>query len=374
VQSSHGGLADIKRQVKASQFKRWAHGHTLVASSGKMGRMINLSVLDLAPIAEGDTAAQALRNTLDLAQHAEAAGYRRYWLAEHHNMEGLACSATAVLIGYVAAGTKTITLGSGGIMLPNHAPLVVAEQFGTLATLYPGRIELGLGRAPGTDQPTMRALRRTLAHADADSFPQDVLELQSYLAPAQPNQTVRAIPGIGTEVPIWILGSSLYGAQLAAHFGMPYAFASHFAPDALLQALDIYRATYKPSARWPRPHAMVAVNVVAASSNEEAAFHFTSLQQRFLGMRRGIRGPLPKPVAGMDGLWSDNERQSVEQMLMASAVGGPDRVVAQLNHILSLTRADELIVAGAVFDHAVRVRSYEILADLRGRLAVVAQA
>ncbi len=339
-----------------------------------MPSMIDLSVLDLAPIVEGGTTAQALRNTLNLAQHAEAAGYKRYWLAEHHTMEGLACSATAVLIGHVAGGTKTIQVGSGGIMLPNHAPLVVAEQFGTLATLYPGRIELGLGRAPGTDQPTMRAMRRTLAHADVDSFPQDVMELQSYLGPPQPGQQVRAIPGAGTEVPIWILGSSLYGAQLAAHLGLPYAFASHFAPDALLQALDVYRATYQPSTRWPRPHAMVAVNVVAAGSDEEAAFHFTSIQQRFLGMRRGVRGPLPKPVASMDGLWSESERQGVEQMLMVSAVGGPERVVAQLNHILALTQANELIIAGAMFDHAVRVRSYEILAGLRSRLTRVPAA
>ncbi len=334
--------------------------------------MIELSILDLAPIAEGSNAAQAIRNSVDLARHAEAAGYRRYWLAEHHNMEGLACSATAVLIGHVAGATQTIKVGSGGIMLPNHAPLVVAEQFGTLATLYPGRIELGLGRAPGTDQPTMRALRRTLAHADEDGFPRDVLELQAYLAPPQPGAMVRAIPGVGTEVPIWILGSSLYGAQLAAHFGLPYAFASHFAPDALLQALQVYRATYKPSARWPKPQAMVAVNVVAAATDEEAAFHFTSIQQRFLGMRRGVRGPLPPPVANMDALWSPLERQGVEQMLVCSAVGGPDRVVAQLNHILAQTQADELIVAGAVFDHAARVRSYEILADLRGRLSAPA--
>jgi luciferase family oxidoreductase group 1 len=333
-----------------------------------MRPMINLSVLDLAPIVEGGTAAQALRHTLDLAQHAEAAGYTRFWLAEHHNMDGLACSATAVLIGHVAGGTESIKVGSGGIMLPNHAPLVVAEQFGTLATLYPGRIELGLGRAPGTDQPTMRAMRRTLSHAHEDSFPQDVLELQSYLGPAQPGQQVRAIPGMGTEVPIWILGSSLYGAQLAAHFGLPYAFASHFAPDALLQALDIYRATYRPSTRWPKPHAMVAVNVVAASTDEEADFHFTSIQQRFLGMRRGVRGPLPRPVASMEGLWSASERQSVEHMLSISAVGGPGRVVTRLNHILAQTGADELIVAGAVFDHAARVRSYEILADLRAQL------
>ena len=336
-----------------------------------MRLMIDLSVLDLAPIAEGSTAAEAISHTVDLARHAETAGYRRYWLAEHHNMEGLACSATAVLIGHVAGSTKTIKVGSGGIMLPNHAPLVVAEQFGTLATMYPGRIELGLGRAPGTDQPTMRALRRTLAHADEDSFPQDVMELQAYLAPAQAGQMVRAIPGMGTEVPIWILGSSLYGAQLAAHFGLPYAFASHFAPDALLQALQVYRATYKPSARWPRPRAMVAVNVVAAPTDEEAAFHFTSIQQRFLGMRRGIRGPLPRPVENMDALWSPQERLGVEQMLACSAVGGPDRVTAQLNHILTQTQADELIVAGAVYDHAARVRSYETLADLRSRLSVL---
>ncbi len=332
--------------------------------------MIDLSVLDLAPISEGSTAAEAIANTVDLARHAEAAGYKRYWLAEHHNMEGLACSATAVLIGHVAGGTKTIKVGSGGIMLPNHAPLVVAEQFGTLATMYPGRIELGLGRAPGTDQPTMRALRRTLAHADKDSFPQDVMELQAYLGPGQAGQAVRAIPGMGTEVPIWILGSSLYGAQLAAHFGLPYAFASHFAPDALLQALQVYRATYEPSARWPKPQAMVAVNVVAAATDEEAAFHFTSIQQRFLGMRRGRRGPLPLPVASMDALWTEQERQTVERMLVCSAVGGPDRVLQQLGRILDATQADELIVAGAMHSHAARVRSYEILAELRSRLNV----
>jgi luciferase family oxidoreductase group 1 len=331
--------------------------------------MIELSVLDLAPIPEGHTAAEALANTLDLARAAEDAGYARYWLAEHHNMDGLACSATAVLIGHVAGGTKRITVGSGGIMLPNHAPLVVAEQFGTLATLYPGRIELGLGRAPGTDGPTMRALRRTLAQADEDGFPQDVLELQHYLGPARSGDTVRAIPGQGTEVPIWILGSSLYGAQLAAHFGLPYAFASHFAPDALLQALQVYRATYRPSARWPKPHALVAVNVVCAPSDEEAAFLFTSLQQRFLGMRRGLRGPLPRPVASMDALWSPAEREAVGRMLVCSAVGGPDRVRQRLNELLSATQADGLIVAGAVHDHAARVRSYRLLAGLREGLS-----
>ena len=336
--------------------------------------MMDLSVLDLAPIAEGDSAADALRNSLSLARHVEAHGYKRFWLAEHHNMDGLACSATAVLLGHIAGGTNSIRVGSGGIMLPNHAPLVVAEQFGTLATLYPGRIDLGLGRAPGTDQPTMRALRRTLANADEDRFPQDVLELQAYLAPAQPQQVVRAIPGMGTEVPIWILGSSLYGAQLAAHLGLPFAFASHFAPDMLLQALDIYRGTFRPSARWPRSHAMVAVNVVAAPTDDEAQYLFTSILQRFLGMRRGIRGPLPPPVRSMQGLWNDAERSTVERMLVASAVGGPDTVTQRLNDIIHTTGADELIVAGAVHDHSARLRSYEILADLRPRLQSPADA
>ena len=327
--------------------------------------MIDLSVLDLAPIVEGGSAADALRHTLDLAQHAEAWGYKRFWLAEHHNMDGLACSATAVLIGHIAGGTKSIRVGSGGVMLPNHAPLVVAEQFGTLATLYPGRIDLGLGRAPGTDQATMRALRRTLAGADEDRFPQDVLELQAYLGEAAPGQVVRAIPGTGTQVPIWLLGSSLYSAQLAAHLGLPFAFASHFAPDLLLQALEIYRATYRPSTRWPRPHAMVAVTVVAADTDEEAAYHFTSIQQRFLGMRRGQRGPLPRPVKSMDGLWSAAERTGVQQMLAASAVGGPETVARQLSQIIAATGANELIVAGAVHEHSARLRSYEILAGLQ---------
>ena len=335
--------------------------------------MIDLSVLDLAPIVEGGSAAEALRHTLDLAQHAEAWGYKRYWLAEHHNMDGLACSATAVLIGHIAGGTKTIRVGSGGVMLPNHAPLVVAEQFGTLATLYPGRIDLGLGRAPGTDQPTMRALRRTLAGAAEDRFPQDVLELQAYLGDEQGSQVVRAIPGTGTHIPIWLLGSSLYSAQLAAHLGLPFAFASHFAPDLLLQALEIYRATYRPSTRWPQPHAMVAVTVVAAATDEEAAYLFTSIQQRFLGMRRGQRGPLPKPVQSMDGLWSDTERAAVQQMLAASAVGGPATVTRQLSQIIAATGANELIVAGAVHAHSARLRSYEILAGLRQGLRPVMQ-
>ena len=331
--------------------------------------MTTLSVLDLAPIVEGSTAAQAIANSLSLAQHAERHGYHRFWLAEHHNMDGLACSATAVLVGHIAQGTQTIRVGSGGVMLPNHAPLVVAEQFGTLATMYPDRIDLGLGRAPGTDQPTMRALRRTLAGADEDGFPQDVLELQAYLAPAQPGSVVRAIPGQGTKVPIWLLGSSTYSAQLAAYLGLPFAFASHFAPDLLLQALHLYRSTFRPSTRWPRPHAMVACNVVVADTDAEAAYHFTSIQQRFLGMRKGVRGPLPRPVQRMDDLWSPSERDGVERMLAVSAVGSPTTVVQQLSRLLAQTQADELIIAGAMHDHEARLRSYELLAGVSDRLA-----
>ncbi len=328
--------------------------------------MTALSVLDLAPIPDGGSAAQALHNSLSLAQHAEACGYQRFWLAEHHNMDGLACSATAVLIAYIAGGTKTIRVGSGGIMLPNHAPLVVAEQFGTLATLFPGRIDLGLGRAPGTDQATMRALRRTLAGADEAGFPQDVLELQSYLDEPQTGRGVRAIPGQGTQVPIWLLGSSLYGAQLAAHLGLPYAFASHFAPDMLMQALQVYRSTYRPSARWPAPHAMVAVNALAAPTDEEAAWLFTSIQQRFLGMVRGVRGPLPPPVDNIEKLWTPTERAQVQRMLAVSAVGSPSTVAQQLGQIIASTQADELIVATATHEHAARLRSYTLLAQAHG--------
>ena len=327
--------------------------------------MIDLSILDLAPIAEGGTAADALRHTLDLARHAETWGYKRYWLAEHHNMVGLACSATAVLVGHVAGGTRSIRVGSGGIMLPNHAPLVVAEQFGTLATLYPGRIDLGLGRAPGTDPPTQRALRRAHVGAQEDRFPHEVLELQAYLGQARPGQLVRAIPGIGTEVPIWLLGSSLYGAQLAAHLGLPFAFASHFAPDLLMPALDIYRSTFQPSANWPQPHAMVAVNVLAAPSDDEAQFLFTSMQQGSLSTIRGVRGPLPPPVRSMQGLWSEAERAEVERMLATSAVGAPETVARRLQQIIAATGANELIVAGVAHEHAARLRSYEILAGVR---------
>jgi luciferase family oxidoreductase group 1 len=282
-------------------------------------------------------------------------------------MDGVASSATAVLVGQIAAVTATIRVGSGGVMLPNHAPLVVAEQFGTLATLYPDRIDLGLGRAPGTDRVTMRALRRHLAPSDEEEgFPRDVVELIGYLDDPSPEQAVRAIPGTGTKVPVWLLGSSLYSAQLAAYLGLPFAFASHFAPDLLLDALEVYRATYRPSARWPRPHAMVGVNVICADRDAEAAFLFTSVQQRFLGMQRGRRGPLPRPIdpAQMETLWSPQEKAGVARMLSASAVGAPTSVREQLGAIIERTAADELIVATAVHDHAARRRSYELLAAL----------
>jgi luciferase family oxidoreductase group 1 len=326
--------------------------------------MLPFSVLDLAPVAEGATPAQALRNSLSLARHAEKLGFQRFWLAEHHNMRGIASAATAVVIGYVAGGTSRIRVGSGGVMLPNHAPLVIAEQFGTLASLYPDRIDLGLGRAPGTDQYTARALRRHLDANDADDFPRDVVELIAYLDEPRPGHPVRAIPGAGTQVPVWILGSSLFGAQLAAYLGLPYAFASHFAPELLEQALQVYRDTYRPSARWPEPHTMVGVNVIAADSDAEGARLLTSLQQRFLGMRRGVRGPLPRPVDSMHGLWSDDERAGVQRMLAATASGGPDKVRRELQAIIQRTGAHELIVASAIHDHAARLRSYEIVAGL----------
>jgi luciferase family oxidoreductase group 1 len=287
-------------------------------------------------------------------------------VAEHHNMDGVASSATAVLVGHIAAGTHRIRVGSGGVMLPNHAPLVIAEQFGTLATLHPGRIDLGLGRAPGTDRLTARALRRHLSSDEEEGFPRDVVELMGYLGDARPDQAVRAIPGTGTHVPIWLLGSSLYSAQLAAHLGLPFAFASHFAPDLLLQALEVYRTGYQPSADWPQPHTMVGVNVIAADTDDEAAFHFTSVQQRFLGMQRGQRGPLPRPIAPavMETLWSPQEKAGVQRMLAATAVGSPASVRRQLDAIVDRTQADELIVAGAIHDHLARLRSYELLAAL----------
>ena len=335
-----------------------------------MAALPPLSILDLSLIVEGGSAADALRNSLDLAQHAERLGYQRYWVAEHHNMDGVASSATSVLIGYLAAGTKTIRVGSGGVMLPNHAPLVIAEQFGTLATLYPGRIDLGLGRAPGTDQMTMRALRRTLATQSEDDFIGDVVELAEYFKPPpDERRPVRAIPGIGCDVPIWLLGSSLYSAQVAAHLGYPFAFASHFAPAMLMQALQIYRARFRPNGQpgaLTQPHAMVAVNVVCADTDDEAAYLFTSLQQRFLGMQTGKRGPLPHPipVAEMNALGSPAERAGMEQMLTVTAVGAPATVRGRLSDIVAQTQADELVITGAVHDHAARKRSYELLAGI----------
>jgi luciferase family oxidoreductase group 1 len=320
-----------------------------------------LSVLDLAFISEGSDARRALHNSLDLAQHAEALGYTRFWLAEHHNMIGIASAATSVAIGFVAGGTRTIRVGAGGIMLPNHSPIVIAEQFGTLETLYPGRIDLGLGRAPGTDQMTLRALRRD--PMASDSFPQDVLELQALLAPAGPAQMVQAIPGAGTEVPLYILGSSLFGAQLAAMLGLPFAFASHFAPDALDQALAIYRDRFQPSETLEKPHAMVAVNVIAADTDAEARRLFTSPQQSFANMLRGTRGRLPPPIDDIETYWSPAEKAQASRMLACSVVGGPETVKAGLKALEERTRADEFIVAAAVYDHEARKRSYGMVAS-----------
>ena len=319
-----------------------------------------LSVLDLAFVPEGATAADALAHSLDLARHAERLGYRRFWLAEHHNMEGIASAATSVVIAHVAQGTTTIRVGAGGIMLPNHSPLVIAEHFGTLATLFPGRIDLGLGRAPGTDQRTMRALRSD--PASADNFPQDVLELQALLGPFQPGQAIQAVPGTDTNVPLWILGSSLFGAQLAAALGLPYAFASHFAPDALMAALAIYREKFQPSAQLDRPHAMVGVNVMAAETDADARRLFTSAQQSFANMFRGRRGKLPPPIEDIEDYWSPMEKAQASSMLACSVVGSPATVRRGIAELVQRTNADELIVAAAIHDHQARLMSYEILA------------
>ncbi|HIH2750272.1 LLM class flavin-dependent oxidoreductase [Burkholderia aenigmatica] len=328
--------------------------------------MTPFSVLDLAPIPAGADASQAFRNTVDLAQHAERWGYRRYWLAEHHNMPGIASAATAVVIGHVAGATRTIRVGSGGIMLPNHAPLVIAEQFGTLASLYPGRIDLGLGRAPGTDQTTSRALRRDLI-GSADSFPDDVAELQRYFAEPVPGQRVRAVPGAGLDVPVWLLGSSLFSAQLAAMLGLPFAFASHFAPDYLMRALEIYRAQYRPSAAWPKPHAMVGVNVFVADTDDEARRLFTSLQQQFINLRRGTPGKLPPPVDVLEA--NELELATVAHSLSFAAVGSRDTVRDKLRDRIAQTGADELIVTAQIYDHAARLRSFELTAQIRDELA-----
>ncbi len=323
--------------------------------------MIPLSVLDLAPIVEGGDAATSFRNSLDLARHAERLGYRRFWLAEHHNIPSVASAATSVLIAHIAGGTSTIRVGAGGIMLPNHSPLVIAEQFGTLASLFPGRIDLGLGRAPGSDQVTAQALRRS--PEAADSFPQDVLELMAYFRPAEPGQAVRAIPGAGLEVPIWILGSSLFGAQLAAAVGLPFAFASHFAPTMLEQALDLYRLRFQPSEKLERPYIMLGVNVFAAESEAEARRLFTSLQQAFINLRRGRPGPLRPPADGFDASLAPFERAMLADMLSFSVVGTREQVRAGLAGIVARTGADELMVASQIYDHSARLESYEIAAE-----------
>jgi luciferase family oxidoreductase group 1 len=329
---------------------------------------IPFSILDLSPILRDSTAAQAMRNTVDLARHAERWGYNRYWLAEHHNMTGIASAATAILIEHVASGTSTIRVGSGGIMLPNHAPLVIAEQFGTLESLHPGRIDLGLGRAPGTDPRTAQALRRNRLNS-ADTFPQDVIELQSYFRAAVPGQAVRAVPGAGLNVPIWLLGSSLFSAQLAALLGLRYAFASHFAPEHLLTALELYRREFTPSETLERPYAMAGVNVFAAETDAAAARLFTSLQQAFVNLQRGQPGPFNPPVETMDGVWSALEKAGVERALGESIVGSRATVQRGLERFIERTGVDEVMVTASIYDHAARLRSFEMVSEVRDSLA-----
>ncbi|HUQ76003.1 MAG TPA: LLM class flavin-dependent oxidoreductase [Burkholderiales bacterium] len=325
--------------------------------------MTPLSVLDLAPITEGHTAGNALRNSLELARHAERLGYTRYWVAEHHNMQGIASAATSVVIGYLAGGTSRIRVGAGGIMLPNHSPLVIAEQFGTLEALYAGRIDLALGRAPGTDQRTALALRRDWS--DPNQFPRDVLELQALLGPVEPGQAIVAVPGAGSQVPLWILGSSLYGAQLAAALGLPYAFASHFAPDALHDALAEYRKRFQPSAQLDRPYAMAGVNVFAADTDNEATRLFTSAQQQFTNMVRNRRGKLQPPLDDIETYWTPPEKAHVSGMLKYAFVGSPPAVRRGLEAFIGQTGVDEVMVVSAIFDPAARLRSYELLAGIR---------
>jgi len=329
--------------------------------------MIPFSILDLAPITEGSDASAAFRNTLDLARLGEQLGYRRYWLAEHHNMPGIASAATAVLIGHVAGGTSTIRVGAGGVMLPNHAPLQVAEQFGTLAALYPGRIDLGLGRAPGTDQATMRALRR---YGDAaETFPDDVLELLHYFEPARPGQAVRAVPGAGLDVPVWLLGSSLFSARLAAALGLPFAFASHFAPDAMDSALSIYRREFRPSPRLAQPYAMLGLNVVAADSDADARRLFTTQQQSFINLRRGQPGLVPPPIDDIEAYWTPTEKLGVERALGCAVVGGPATVQQGLADFIARHQPDELMLTANIFDHALRRRSFELAIQAREQQA-----
>lgn len=323
--------------------------------------MVPLSILDLAPIVEGGNAAQSFAQALDLAQHAERWGYHRFWMAEHHSMPGVASAATAVALAYVGSGTSTIRLGAGGIMLPNHSPLVIAEQFGTLESLFPGRLDLGVGRAPGTDQAAAHALRRNLT-SGVDHFPDDVVELMHYFGPLQPGQKVRAIPGEGLSVPVWVLGSSLYGAQLAAMLGLPYAFASHFAPSQMMEAIDLYRGSFRPSAALQKPYVMLGFNVFGAESDEEGEFLSTSLQQAFINLRRGMPTPLQPPLRGYRESLPAPYRATLETLLSASAIGSPETVKRCIEEFVNRTRADELILTSQIFDHAKRLRSFEIVA------------
>src|SRR5450830_1468190 len=328
--------------------------------------MHRFSVLDLSPIIEGSTAAQSFNNSLSLAQHAERLGYQRFWLAEHHGMPGIASAATSILIGHVAAGTSSIRVGAGGIMLPNHSPLVIAEQFGTLESLFPGRIDLGLGRAPGSDQLTAQALRRNL-NSDADAFPQDVMELMDYFS-AEPKRAVKAVPGTNLNIPIWILGSSLFGAQLAAALGLPFAFASHFAPAMMMQAIEIYRETFRPSQRLAKPHVMLGFNVFAADTDEEAYYLASSMQQAFINLRSGHPAKLPPPVANFWNKIGGAERALLNQVLACSAIGAKDKIAEDIGDFLTRTNADELMITSQIFDHQARLHSYEIAASIHDRL------
>lgn len=330
--------------------------------------MTLLSVLDLAPITEGSDAAQSFKNSVEIAQLAEKLGYYRYWMAEHHNIPGIASAATAVLLSHVGAHTRSIRIGSGGVMLPNHAPLVIAEQFGTLASLYPDRIDLGLGRAPGTDGLTAQALRRSM-NANVDSFPRDVLELQQYFADPEPGQRIQAVPGAGLKVPLWILGSSLYGAELAAHFGLPYAFASHFAPADLRQALHLYRQNFKPSEQLDKPYVMVAMNLQAADTREQAEYNTTSLMQGVLGLARGMPIRLPPPIEGFADQLGMQERAAISRFMTYTALGDADDVLKRLQEFKVETQADEIILTAQIFDHHARLHAFEIAAEAMVALA-----
>ncbi|HEY0270882.1 MAG TPA: LLM class flavin-dependent oxidoreductase [Sphingomonas sp.] len=334
--------------------------------------MPELSILDLVRVTEDTDARAALDNARDLAAHAEGWGYRRFWVAEHHNMPGIASAATSLVIAHIAAGTRTIRVGAGGVMLPNHAPIVIAEQFGTLATLFPGRIDLGLGRAPGTDQPTMRALRRSLTNSD--NFPQDVLELQAYFTPEAAGQRVQAVPAAGTRVPLWILGSSTYGAQLAAALGLPYGFASHFAPDMLGMALDLYRREFRPSAQLDRPYAMIGVNIIAADTDAEARRLATTQQMSFANLLRGARGLSRPPIDDIENYWSPAEKAQAERMLARSIVGSPATVRAGIAALVAETRADELMIVSDVYHHDARLHSIALIAEAARDIAPASPA